>query len=153
MFSQCFTSAQDLIVKTYLEYSDNKCNENLERAKASFVKLDIEDAMDKLSNIFPGNKCYDEAQILYNEIKLKVTKLEEEAKAIKENDKKQELEKQNKRWELLLKEYDLEIAEYKDDKLFRQKIEEKALELAIERSKTDASFYKEKQNSTILIIK
>jgi len=153
MFSDCFSLAQDSIVNIYMKYSKARCYEYLEQAKACFIKLDIETALDKLSNIFPDCKCYNESQVLYNEIKLKANAMIEEAKALKENEKKQELEKENKRWELLMKNYDLAMTEYKNDKLFQQKMEEKALELAIEKSKNEAPLLKEKQESTILIIK
>ena len=65
----CHFKAYQKAKVIYKQYIDNKCQEDLTRARASWAAFDEAGALNYLSEIFPDSKCYGDALALVNEIK------------------------------------------------------------------------------------
>ncbi|NOU47060.1 MAG: hypothetical protein HOO86_08365 [Bacteroidales bacterium] len=65
----CYNLAMDKSTEVYKLYADNKCAENITKAKGAWATFDDATALFYLSDIFPDTKCYGEAQQLVQEIK------------------------------------------------------------------------------------
>jgi hypothetical protein len=153
MFSDCYNDAHASILSTYTQYYENQCQTDLLQAKKYWGMLDIENALYHLSYIYPDNDCSADAEIVYEQIKLKTAELEAKYNTEKEELEKVQHEQDLKKWELITKQYELAIQEYQDEKQFRRKLEERAYDLAIERAKTNYQQYQEKQQNSIIIIR
>ncbi len=153
LHTDCFNKAQNNLYSIYLDYSNFKCQTNLQAAKYFWGKLDIESTLYYLSNIYPENSCYSEAQTIYNEVKQKVRILEQDYKREIELQRKHERERELKQWELTIKQYEYAVQEQKDKKKFRQKILEKSYELAIEEAKMRNRQRQQTQQNSIIIIR
>lgn len=69
---ECYEKCMDEVKPIFKLYEDQQCGVNLAKAKASWAKLDANEASSYLSNISPDASCYADAQKLVNEIKTKM---------------------------------------------------------------------------------
>ena len=69
---ECFDKCMEEVKPIFKLYEDQKCGENIAKAKASWAKLDANEASAYLSNITPDASCYPEAQKLVDEIRKKM---------------------------------------------------------------------------------
>ncbi len=65
----CYNLAMDKSTEVYKQYVENKCMEDLTKAKTAWASYDEASALFYLADIFPDTKCFDEAQRLVTEIK------------------------------------------------------------------------------------
>jgi hypothetical protein len=65
----CYNLAMDKSTEVYKQYVNNRCAEDLTKARAAWATFDETSALFYLSDIFPDTKCYGEAQALVTEIK------------------------------------------------------------------------------------
>lgn len=65
----CYFKALDKSVEIFQKYVDNKCSEDLVKARAAWAQYDEDKAINYLSEIFPDSKCYDDGLSLVKEIK------------------------------------------------------------------------------------
>ncbi|MCD4679996.1 MAG: hypothetical protein K8S00_06375, partial [Bacteroidales bacterium] len=64
----CYLICMDKANDVYKQYIDNKCTEDITKARAAWASFNEKEALDYLSQIFPDTKCYQEAQKLVEEI-------------------------------------------------------------------------------------
>jgi len=64
----CYFKAKDKSTDVFNEYVDNKCAEDMTKARAAWASFNENEALNYLSQIFPDTKCYEDAQKLVEEI-------------------------------------------------------------------------------------
>ncbi|MBL4746511.1 MAG: hypothetical protein JKY08_09120 [Flavobacteriaceae bacterium] len=75
--SSCYQAVQDITVKAYIAYQNNRCSTAILKAKSKIAIKDIKTALDYLSGIDPDSKCFIQSDRLITEIETEITRLDE----------------------------------------------------------------------------
>lgn len=137
-FTSCKSEAIQNARAIYIQFFNNDCQGYLQLAKKQWANYDIGNALDNLSMIYPECSCYEEASMIYQEVKQKVNELSLKAEKEKEEAKKKQYENELKEWEFCTKQYELAIEEYQKNDRYKKEIEERAFQLAIEEAKSNS---------------
>ncbi len=68
----CYDRANDIAIDIFQQYTDKSSSENLNKARNSWIKGDIDDAVERLKQISPDAVCYPEASKLMDKIRKRV---------------------------------------------------------------------------------